>query len=258
MTVQRLLNENRNRIPGAREIRVDGVVGPMTIGLIRRFQQGVLEFADPDACVAPGGKTLKALMAGAKRPSTSGHPDPAPPPATAPPLEKGIFFPLQNRPAFDYRAPSDLHHAPHHRYFGAARKTTTGGYRAHAACDLIAAPETPVLAIDDGQIAYYEPNFFDGTGALVVEHDNGLMVRYGEVSHAAPGLSKRSAHITRGQVIAFVGRNHHGSSMLHVEFYANTQQGSLSVSGNVFHRRGDLVNPTGYLDGATVGARRAS
>jgi murein DD-endopeptidase MepM/ murein hydrolase activator NlpD len=251
-TVQRLLNENRNRIPGAREIRVDGIVGPKTIALIKLFQQGVLKF-DPDGTVDPDGKTIRALTAGMYSPVGGAHPDPAPSPMAAPALEEPICFPLYNRPALDYQVPPDLQKPHHHRYFGAGRKSKDGSYRAHAACDLIAAPETPVLAVDVGKVAYYESNFFDVTDALVVEHDNGLMVRYGEISHAMPGLAKPGTPIARGQVIAFVGKNSFGSAMLHIEFYAGTKVGRLSVAGNAFVRRGDLVNPTAYLDSATVG-----
>ena len=254
--VQRLLNENLDLIPGAREIRVDGIVGPKTISLIRLFLHGVLK-VDPDGTVDPDGKTIRALIARAQARGNGAHPDPAPPPTAAPALQKPICFPLQNRPALEYHVPANPQKAHHHRYFGAGRKSKDGSYRAHAACDLIATPETPVLAVDVGKVAYYESNFFDITDALVVEHDNGLVVRYGEISHAAPGLAKPGTPVARGQVIAFVGKNSFGSAMLHIEFYAGTKVGRLSVAGNAFVRRSDLVNPTAYLDAATVEGSRS-
>jgi murein DD-endopeptidase MepM/ murein hydrolase activator NlpD len=256
LVVQRLLNQNRNRIPGGREIKVDGIIGPKTILHIKAFQVDVLKFADPDATVDPEGRTLKALNDGAAGSRNGPHPDPAPPPMAAPALEKPLCFPLSARPVLDYQVPSDLQRPHHHRYFGAGRKSKDGTYRAHAACDLIAAPETPVLAVEVGTVDHYEPGFFDVTGALVVAHDNGLVVRYGELSHAMPGLN-RGAPVARGQVIGFVGKNSFGSAMLHIEFYAGTKTGRLSVAGNAFIRRGDLVDPTAYLDAATVEGRRS-
>lgn len=252
--VQQLLNENRNRIPGAREIRIDGVIGPRTIGLIWDFQVNVLKFIKPDGRVDPGGKTIKALNDGARAPTDGTHPDPHPAPMAAPALVKPICFPLRARPAADYHVPTS-HKERHHRYFGAGRKTKKHTYRAHAACDLIAGPGTMVLAVDDGVVEYHEPGFFDITDAVSVRHASGLWVRYGEIKVAAT-FTRKGAPVKRGQVIGFVTLNSDETSMLHIEFYAGTMEGRLSVTGNDFHRRGDLVNPTGYLDGAAIESPR--
>lgn len=251
--VQRLLNANHGRIPGAREIPIDGIVGPKTVAMITAFQEKVLKWNDPDGCVDPDGKTFKALVQGGKK-EQGGHADPAPAPMAAPPLDKPICFPLKSRNVPDYHVPAELSKAHHHRYFGAHRKDKAGGYRAHAACDLVVAPETVVYAVDDGRIDHYEPGFFDITGALVARHANGLVVRYGELSRAAAGMTP-GATITRGQPIGYVGKNSFGSAMLHIEFYAGTAKGGLSMPGNVFKRRGDLVNPTAYLDAASDDTR---
>ena len=98
----------------------------------------------------------------------------------------------------------------------------------------------------------YSPKFFENTGALIVRHANGLTIRYGETSRAAPGLAHGSPPVKRGQLLAYVGKNHKGTSMLHIEFYAGTITGGLSMPGNLFQRRGDLINPTAYLDNAIV------
>jgi len=252
-TVQRLLNQNHGRMPGSREIPVDGIVGPKTIAAISAFQEKVMKWKHPDGCVDPDGKTFKALVAGSEQ-AKGGHPDPAPAPMAAPGLEKPICFPLRTRNVPDYHVPADLSRAHHHRYFGAQRTKKDGGYRAHAACDLVVAPETVVYAVDDGIVDHYEPGFFDVTGALVVRHANGLVVRYGELSRAVAGLNA-GTEVTRGNPVGYVGENSFGSSMLHIEFYAGTLKGSLSMAGNLFQRRGDLVNPTDYLDAAAVDAR---
>lgn len=54
-----------------------------------------------------------------------------------------------------------------------------------------------------------------------------------------------------GQVIGQVVANRRGTSMLHIEFYAGSKEGPLSGGSNLFLRRGDLIDPTGYLDAAT-------
>jgi hypothetical protein len=59
-TVQELLNDARADT-GLPPIKVDGLVGPETIGAIRQFQQSRLGFAD--GRVDPGGPTLQALNA---------------------------------------------------------------------------------------------------------------------------------------------------------------------------------------------------
>jgi murein DD-endopeptidase MepM/ murein hydrolase activator NlpD len=252
--VQALLNQNRSRISGAREIAADGIVGPRTIELITSFQTEVMRWHKPDGLVEPDGKTLKALNGGARPAVPGAHADPVPPPAKGPPLDKPICFPLRARPAADYHYPASRKEW-HHRYFGAPRKDSNGNFRAHAGVDLIGAPETPIMAIDDGIVESYSHHFFDITGALVVNHANGLTIRYGETSHAAPGL-KANSPVKRGQVIAFIGRNTKGTAMLHIEFYAGTARGALSMHGNLFQRRGDLINPTSYLDNANVESAR--
>jgi murein DD-endopeptidase MepM/ murein hydrolase activator NlpD len=244
-TIQHLLHQNRHLIPDGREIPVDGIIGPKTIAAIRRFQIEVLKLQRPDGRVDPKGRTLQALIAGT-RTTAPAHRDPATPPTVAARLARPIRFPLRARPTASYK----FGHG-HHRYFGAGRTTKTGGYRAHAACDLLAPPGTEILAIEDGTIARSVYYFYEGTNALEVSHDNGLVVRYGEISRAATGLTTGEP-VKRGQVLVYVGRLNSGSSMLHFEAYAGTKKGELSTPGNVFVRRGDLVDPTTYLDQATL------
>jgi peptidoglycan hydrolase-like protein with peptidoglycan-binding domain len=61
MTVQYLLNcVPANRGGPGTELAVDGIVGPMTLGAIRRFQ--TFNFGRADGRVDPNGKTLHALQ----------------------------------------------------------------------------------------------------------------------------------------------------------------------------------------------------
>jgi hypothetical protein len=247
-TVQKLLNKNRHRIPDMRELAEDRIMGPKTLEAIRSFQTKVLRFRTVDCVVDPDGKTWKALVTGSTGASPAVQPTSLSAPMQAPKLDEPISFPLRNRNVPDFHVPKKAH--AHHRYFGAPRKTKEGAPRAHAGCDLIAAHGTPVLAVDDGEVLLYEPGFFDVTDALQVKHDNGLVVRYGEVK-AAPGFAKPKTAVRRGQVIAYVEKNSKGTAMLHIEFYAGTKEGRLSQPGNVFRRRSDLLNPTDFLDQAS-------
>jgi len=238
--VQTLLNQNRHR-SGHPEISVDRVIGPETIGAIRVFQQVVVRMSNPDSRVDPGGRTLAALNAGAH----GGTQPVTPPPAPSPPAPGGgsigatFRFPLQRRPSLSYKTGG--------RYFGAPRSNG----RLHAGCDLIAPAGTEILAVADGVLgASYA--FYSGTDALEVEHTGGFVVRYGEISGLAAGL-RRGSRVTRGQLIAYVGRLASGSSMLHFELYRGTSSGNLTVRSNPpYQRRADLLDPTGHLDAATL------
>ena len=86
-----------------------------------------------------------------------------------------MLFPLRRRPNADYHQGG--------RRFGAHR----GGGRRHAACDLIAAAGTEILAVDDGYIIRDPYDFYHGTKALEVDHLM-FVVRYGEIRAAAAGL----------------------------------------------------------------------
>jgi murein DD-endopeptidase MepM/ murein hydrolase activator NlpD len=244
--IQRLLNHNRPRVPDARELAVDGKVGPKTMRAIRVFQSSVVHLTFPDACVDPGGKTLKELLLGNH---LIVHAKTVKAPAEAPVLAKPICFPLRSKVVPDYHPPRGR--ITHHRYFGADRKAKGGGKRLHAACALVVPGGTEVLAIDDGKVSHYEPKFFDNTGALVVLHSNGLVIRYGELSGPALGIA-RDVSVKQGQLMGYVGTNTKGTAMLHIEFYAGTEQGPLSRGGGGFYRRADLINPTDYLDAGTI------
>jgi len=50
-----------------------------------------------------------------------------------------------------------------------------------------------------------------------------------------------------------VGQLSGGSHMLHFELYSGTESGKLTVRSNkLYQRRSDLIDPTDYLDNASL------
>lgn len=91
------------------------------------------------------------------------------------------------------------------------------GGRYHVGLDLFCSQGDPVIAIEDGRIVNFY-NFYEGTNALLVAHDD-YVANYGEVephSLKALGLSVGS-NVTAGQQIGLVGC----LNMLHFETYAS-------------------------------------
>jgi murein DD-endopeptidase MepM/ murein hydrolase activator NlpD len=84
----------------------------------------------------------------------------------------------------------------------------------------------------------------------VNKHPN-FVARYCEIKALANGV-RENEHVAKGQFIAIVGKMR-VDSMLHFELYEGTASGSLTArqsSGpkKKFERRGDLLDPTPYLD----------
>lgn len=152
-----------------------------------------------------------------------------------------FLFPLRKRPSDDYYT------AP--RSFGALRR----GGRKHAGCDLYSAIGDEVLAMADGTIVLGPYEFYKGTYAIEIKHTNGMVVRYSEISSKLPRGLRQGSKVTKGQVIGYVGQLPGLPSMLHLEMYKGTGSGLLTErSRQPFQRRSDLVDPTPYLDGATL------
>ena len=149
-------------------------------------------------------------------------------------------FPLHVRPKESYQKPP--------RSFGSSRDH---GARKHAGGDLYAPAGTEVLAVEDGTVIRGPYLFYDVVYALEVQHPSGI-VRYGEISHAAGGIATGAA-VTAGQVLGYVGKMQTvAQSMLHLELFAGTAQGPLTDRNHPpFMRRGDLVDPTAFLDSCT-------
>jgi murein DD-endopeptidase MepM/ murein hydrolase activator NlpD len=140
---------------------------------------------------------------------------------------------------------------PKHTYhtggcrFGADRPNG----RKHAACDLLAPLDTPVLAVARGIILrgpykFYKAKSGVWTYAIEVKHTKGYIVRYTEVGELAEGI-KTGASVEEGQTIAYVG----AALMLHFELYKGTEHGPLTDRSRTgFQRRADLLNPTSFID----------
>jgi murein DD-endopeptidase MepM/ murein hydrolase activator NlpD len=172
-------------------------------------------------------------------------------PPFAPDPPPGASFPVRSthrrRGEVAYRSEDGRRWGSGGRRFGASRGN---GQRRHAGIDLYARRGDEVVACQDGTItAFY--GFCCGqqktSWALVVDHGD-LVINYGEVepdSLSRLGLS-RGASVRAGQVIAHIGRNPGGSSMLHFETYAPGTAATLRWPAGSPPPPG-LWDPTRYL-----------
>jgi len=234
MEVQSLINDNLYKLHDQSFLVVDGWIGEKTINAIMAFQRKVLGKLNPDGRIDPGGRTLKALNQHAKREIQPGT-------MCTNIAHANNIFPLFVKPTANYKTGM--------RRFGARRSK---GKRLHAGCDLYAPAGTKIRAMADGTVMRPVEYFYAGTNVLVVDHGD-FLARYGEISSAAPGV-KSGAKIKKGQHIANVGqlKLKHPMSMLHLELYRGNLSGPLTVAGNKFRRRADLVDPTPVLDASTM------
>jgi murein DD-endopeptidase MepM/ murein hydrolase activator NlpD len=131
--------------------------------------------------------------------------------------------------------------------FGAPRNNG----RKHGGVDLAAAAGTDVYAIDDGLVVEAAGGFDQyGTSVVSIQHgdvydDNYCVVRYGEVG---PPLVKAGDTVTKGQLIAKVGKQP-GGTQLHLEMYGGYEDGPFLQEKNLpYKRRSDLMDPTTSVD----------
>jgi murein DD-endopeptidase MepM/ murein hydrolase activator NlpD len=169
----------------------------------------------------------------------------------APDPPPGAHFPVRSthrrRGEVAYQSEDGRRWGSGGRRFGASRGN---GRRHHAGIDLYARRGDEVVACQDGTIsAFY--GFCCGdrktSWALVVDHGD-LAINYGEVepdSLSRLGLG-RGAAVRAGQVIARIGRNPGGSSMLHFETYAPGTAANLQWRSGSPPPAG-LWDPTRYL-----------
>ena len=100
----------------------------------------------------------------------------------------------------------------------------------------------------------YVANFYGGMQAIAIQHADGSIARYCEIS---TDLRKGST-VTKGQQIATVAKsNIGGDTMLHLEIYMGTATGGLTNTSNTtydyvpnknYSRRRDIVDPSFVLD----------
>jgi murein DD-endopeptidase MepM/ murein hydrolase activator NlpD len=222
LTLQKAFNRIKPLLNG-KHLLEDGRYGHNTANAILTFQSQYVKMMNPDGRIDPKGKSLAVLN------NLLG-------------TSNSILFPVTFRPSQSYKTGM--------RAFGANRS----GGRKHAGCDLYAPNGTAIRAIKNGTVIQDYP-FYLGTRALEIDHGD-ILVRYGEISRVASGI-KADASVLRGQVIAYVGELKFPSgtkmSMLHIEFYKGTSSGPLTVNGALpYKRRADLINPTSYLDAASM------
>ncbi|MBQ4569918.1 MAG: peptidoglycan-binding protein [Ruminococcus sp.] len=140
------------------------------------------------------------------------------------------------------------------RYFGARRDS---GARAHAGIDIHYKKNgkgTPVYAMEAGKVVEYSSNFYGGMQAIAVQHADGSIARYCEISTSL----RVGSRVTKGQQIATIAKsNIGGDTMLHLEIYMGTASGKLSnksnktydyVTNKGYNRRRDLVDPSFVIE----------
>lgn len=185
------------------------------------------EFAEPDPSPNNARAPFASLFAGAAHwPVISSHP--------------------QGR-IVSYRTVAGAWIGRRARSFGANR---SGGTRYHIGVDLFGRFGDPVVAIEDGRIVRFFP-FCCGENktswALLVQHAQ-VVVNYGEVAPDSLQRNRLSvgSNVAAGQVIARVGRNPGGSSMIHFETYATgTNRTYRWMKGRSRPER--ILNPTRSL-----------
>lgn len=204
-----------------------------TVTAIEAFQR--LFMTQPDGVVNVGGRTFDRLV------EASGIP-----PAPAPALGLGGFFPFAKLPQADWRT------GP--RRFEANRNN---GARSHAGCDLYFPANTWIHAIADGVVLRDPYHFYDVVFALDVDHGD-FIARYGEIRTNCP--LRAGDRVQAGVRIAQVGKMRSvDQPMLHLELYDKTASGPLTEQnaarskkrksdGVPFFRRMDLIDPTPLLN----------
>ena len=132
--------------------------------------------------------------------------------------------------------------------FGADRDARTG--RIHAGLDIGAPHGTPVVAMEDGRVTERTAEgqaFLDAPLpllALAIKHESGIEVRYGEINQI-PGRLFAGATVSEGEQIGIVQQHtlhSRAKCMLHLEVYAGTRAGTLSVPNRI---RPKLAAPIG-------------
>ncbi len=129
---------------------------------------------------------------------------------------------------------------------GPRRFMADRGGRFHAGLDLYGYPGDIVVAMEDGKIVNTY-HFYHDTYALIVQHDSGIVVNYGEVgknSWKEFGL-KIGSRVQKGKAIARVGLMSGGSHMLHFETYASGTDHNIKIKSTKPDAR--TRNPTQYL-----------
>lgn len=223
---------------------VDGVCGDGTEGAIVWMQRRIGVWR-PDARIDPNGGTLERLNAL----RAIGRVE--------------IRYPFAERSSYPFTGPEASWRA-----FASRRD---GGARAHAAIDIYLPDGTPVLAVAHGTVARAPYAFYRDTWAIDIDH-GAFLARYCEIEKPGADALAVGDAVTSGQAIGKVGvlKGDDGrrweavaSMMLHLEMYDKTETGDLSRKIGTsarseqyvpFFRRKDLIDPTGFIQRASLPA----
>lgn len=173
---------------------------------------------------------------------------PLPPPGSYWPLVSKLEPVVSYRTQTPYKGKTVI--GAEGRTFGYNRINYSTGEstRHHVGIDLFAKFKDPVVAIQKGIIIKFSP-FCCGkhktTWALIVDHGD-IVINYGEVDKNLPTGMGVGTKIEPGQIIAYVGKNPKGSSMLHFEMYRKgTKHAVQWFRGK--KTPPEILNPTQYL-----------
>ena len=128
------------------------------------------------------------------------------------------------------------------RSFGFIRES---GERLHVGMDLYCNNQDPVICMEDG-IVVDTQGFLGPTKAILIQHNDGLVVLYGEVTDGSWGSLKTGSKVSRGQQIATIGKNNAGTSMLHLETYRKGTTKNYSWTQGT-KPNDKILNPTKYI-----------
>jgi murein DD-endopeptidase MepM/ murein hydrolase activator NlpD len=116
--------------------------------------------------------------------------------------------------------------------------------RHHVGLDLYGAVGDTVVACEAGQIVNIHPFYLD-TMALLVLHDSGIVVNYGEIARDSWGSLRIGDRVAAGQPIARIGQLNRGS-MCHFETYTSETRQTTRWKWNT-PRPDNILNPTRFL-----------
>lgn len=127
-----------------------------------------------------------------------------------------------------------------------AFKADRGG-RHHAGVDLFSNAGDVVVAPESGVVVGRQ-SFLNGTGAMLIELDSGIVVLLGETKMGGANEFKVGvgSRVQRGQPVTRVGMTNAGSHMLHVETYRRgTTKNHPWYKGSAPPKQ--LLDPTNWL-----------
>lgn len=137
--------------------------------------------------------------------------------------------------------------------------------RFHAGIDLYANAGDILLAPEDGVVVGRQ-TFLNGTGAMLIELESGIVVLLGETKMGGAEEVAREydqpvanigTHVRKGQPVTKVGLTNNGSHMLHLETYtAGTRRNYPWRQGQQPPAR--LLDPTDWALRAVSGSRPAT